>query len=79
MPSVEELPSSLMIWVSADGRLLRRFNDLDFGEGGWTPFSSNVLSTGSFFFTSKYLIMLLLVSAIKSFPASFHAIIPVNA
>lgn len=69
LPSLDELPSTLTISASANDRRLSRFNDLDFGVGGWTPFSSKVISSGSSLFRSRYLITLLFVSAMKSLPA----------
>lgn len=33
-PSLDETPSTVMICVSADDRLLRRFKDLDLDRGG---------------------------------------------
>ena len=33
-PSLDEVPSTVTICVSADDRLLRRFKDRDFGVGG---------------------------------------------
>ena len=69
-PSLDELPLTTTVCVSADGRLLRRLKDLDFGVGGWTPFSSKVRISAFALFKSRYLITLLFVSAIKSFPTN---------
>lgn len=33
-PSLDKIPSTVMVCVSADDRLLRRFKDLDFDTGG---------------------------------------------
>lgn len=68
LPSLDEPPSIVMVCVSTDDRLLRRFKDFDFAVGGWTPFSSNVRSSASSLFKSRYLIRLLFVSAMKILP-----------
>ena len=43
----------------------------NWGAGGWTPFSSKVTSSGSFLFKSRYLMTLLFVSAMRSFPENW--------
>lgn len=53
--------------------LLSRFKDLDFGVGGWTPFSSKERSSAFSLLVSKYLIMLLFVSATISLPVNKQA------
>ena len=73
-PSLDETPSRVMVCVSGDARLLRRFKDRDFDTGGWTPFSSKVRSSGSSLFKSRYLITLLFVSAMRNLPAAWQKI-----
>ena len=61
--------------VSDVALLLRRRGDfVDFGVGGWTPFSSRVRSAGTFLFRSKYLIKLLFVSAMSNLPETMSNI-----
>lgn len=67
-PSSDEMASMVIGTVSAEGRLLRRLKDLDFGLGGWNPLSSKVWSSNSSVFKSRYRIMLLFVSAMNSLP-----------
>lgn len=73
-PSLDETPSTTMVCVSGDDRLLRRFKDRDFDTGGLTPFSSKVRSSGSSLFKSRYLITLLFVSAMRNLPAAWQKI-----
>lgn len=67
-PSFDEMASMVIGTVSADGRLLRRLKDLDFGLGGWNPLSSKVQSSNSLVFKSRYRIKLLFVSAMNILP-----------
>lgn len=72
LPSLDVVPSTTIVCVSAEDRLLRRLGDLDFGAGGWTPFSSRVRSCASCLLRSRYLIWLLFVSAMNSLPGRFR-------
>lgn len=67
-PSFDEIASTVIGIVSADGRRLRRLKDLDFGLGGWIPLSSNVWSSVLSVFKSRYRIKLLFVSAMNNLP-----------
>lgn len=67
-PSFDEMVSMVIGIVSADARRLRRLKDLDFGLGGWIPLSSNVRSSVSLMFKSRYRIKLLFVSAMNNLP-----------
>lgn len=72
MASLVEPPSITTVSVSAEVRFLRRLGDLDFGAvGGWTPFSSRVITCVSTLLRSKYLIRLLFVSAMYSLPERY--------